>query len=171
MTERYLAPVRNRRSRDMEALRLRSRGWTIDQIAEHLAFTGSNPSKAAATAIKRAAAKLVRFPADEVKLLELESLDELESIQWSLLRQQHVMVNARGVVYDETGSPVQDDRIKLEIMDRIMKIKERRARMLGLDAPSRSEVITIDVIDREIAQLEKELKRRGNDNRREASTA
>jgi hypothetical protein len=159
MTTRYLPPPKNRRNRDMEALRLRTRGWTVDQIAEHLSFSGANPSRQAASAIRRAAAKLVRFPANEVKLLELEGLDELESIEWRKLSEQYPLTNARGIVYDESGTAVADQRLHQEIIDRIMKIKDRRAKLLGLDAPARSEVITLDLVDQEIAQLEQQLRK------------
>jgi hypothetical protein len=61
------------------------------------------------------------------------------------------------VFNEETGLPVTDDRFTLETIDRILKIKERRAKLMGLDAPIRREVITMDSIENEIKKLESEL--------------
>ncbi len=44
-------------------------------------------------------------------------------------------------------------------VDRCLGIMKRRAELLGLDAPTRHEVMTIDAIDAEIRQLEAELTR------------
>jgi hypothetical protein len=50
------------------------------------------------------------------------------------------------------GQIVQDERFVLEALDRILKIKERRAKYLGLDAQVRLSV-EADQIGGEIAQL------------------
>jgi hypothetical protein len=48
----------------------------------------------------------------------------------------------------------------LQAIDRLLKIQERRARLLGLDAPTqhRVNVLSEDAIDAEIARLEAELR-------------
>jgi hypothetical protein len=69
----------------------------------------------------------------------------------------HVLVDRGQIVRGDNGQPMSDDRFVLETVDRILKIKERRARILGLDAPTRSEVLNIDSIDAEISRLETEL--------------
>lgn len=160
--EAYLLPMpkpgatftKRSRDRDAEAARLKALGWSLDDIAVQL---NMDDAEMAAKAIRRALAAVVRFAGDEMRLMEAQSLEELEAQAWRTLRSQKVMVSNGRVVYDETGEPVVDDRYVLETLDRILKIKERRAKLLGLDAPTRAEVITIDSIESEIAKLEREL--------------
>lgn len=63
----------------------------------------------------RALKKTLQEPADEVRMLEVERLDSLLNGLW---QRRHVP----------------------EITDRILRIMERRAKLLGLDAPVRSDV-------------------------------
>lgn len=147
------------RARDAEAARLKALGWPLEEIAEHLNL-GGDPVRAAA-AIRRALADVVRFAGDEMRLMELESLNQLEWVAWRTLQKRHVIVSNGRLVFDETGEAVEDDRYVLEAMDRILKCKERRAKMFGLDAPTRAEVLTIDSIEAEIAKLEREVQGRG----------
>jgi hypothetical protein len=143
------------RNRDAEAVRLKALGWSLDEICEHLEL-GVDTSRAAA-AIKRGLANLHRFAVDEHRAMELQSYDELEAECWRQLRMLHVLVDRGTIVHDEHGEALHDDRFVLETVDRILKIKERRARILGLDAPTKAEVLNIDSIDAEIARLEQEL--------------
>lgn len=143
------------RSRDNEALRLKALGYSLEEIADKLEL--SHDPRRAAAAIKRALGSVFRFATDEHRALELESYDELEVALWRQLRKTHLMVDRGTIVFDEHGDPISDDRFVLETIDRIMKIKERRAKLLGLDAPTRTEVISLDSIDAEIARLQQEL--------------
>ena len=147
--------TRKGRNRDAEAARLKALGWTLEEICDHLNL-GDDTTRAAA-AIKRALASVVRFATDEHREMELQSYDELEAECWRLLRVNHLLVDRGQIVRQDTGEPVTDDRFVLETVDRILKIKERRARLLGIDAPTRSEVLNIDSIDAEIAKLEAEI--------------
>lgn len=150
-----IGPVdRYGRNRDAEAARLKAMGWTLRRIAAHLGL--GDDERRAAAAIKRAMARAVRFANDETRALELQSYDELEAQCWRVLQNEHVVFqNGKVVLYD--GSPIDDDRFVLETIDRILKIKERRARLLGLDAPTKAEITTIDSVEAEIAKLEREL--------------
>lgn len=149
------------RWRDAEAARLKATGMTLEQIAKELGLDTNpeNGPQRAAAAIKRAMGEMARFANDEMRMMELRSLDELEWIAWQTLRKSHVVVSqGRVVLHDETGDPVEDDRFVLETIDRILKLKERRAKLMGLDAPIRREVITMDSIENEISKLEQELR-------------
>ena len=46
---------------------------------------------------------------------------------------------------------------RLHAIDRILKVMERRARLLGLDAPAKTDVRVTDVLDEQIQQLAAEL--------------
>lgn len=143
--------------RDAEAMRLRALGWSLKEICEKLEL--GDDERRAAAAIKRAMANMARFANEEHRLLELQGLDDLENAAWHELRRMHIMVSNGRIIRDDDNQPLNDDRFALDVIDRILKIKERRAKLLGLDAPTRSEVISIDSVDNEIAKLEAELKR------------
>jgi hypothetical protein len=145
------------RARDIEAMRLKALGWSLEDICKQLDL-GPDVSRAGA-AIKRAMLMLARFAAEEFRLIELYSLDELEAEVWRELKAHHILVSNGRIIRDEDGEPLTDDRFVLEATDRILRIKERRARMLGLDAPARAEIFTIDSVDAEIARLEDEVRR------------
>jgi hypothetical protein len=146
---------RKSKERDAEAARLKAQGMTLEVIAEKLNMNG-DPQRAAAS-IKRALGEMARFASDELRIMELRSLDELEWVAWKTLQNKHVIINQGKVIRDDNGEPMDDDRFTLEVVDRILKIKERRAKLWGLDAPTRSEVLTINSIEDEISKLEKEL--------------
>lgn len=92
---------------------------------------------------------------------QLAALDVAERAAWKVLRTDHITVQHGKIVRHEEGEdgtpgkPVLDDGPVLNAIDRILKISERRARLLGLDAPTRIEVS--DTVDAEIARLAAEL--------------
>ncbi|KOG84471.1 hypothetical protein ACZ90_25050 [Streptomyces albus subsp. albus] len=124
--------------RDAEAARLRSLGWSYPRIAAEL---GWKTRADAHNAVKRVLKETVREAGDDVRTLELERLDRLEAAANEVLEREHVTVsNGRVVVLHET--PLPDDGPVLAAIDRLLKIQERRARLLGLDAPTK-QAITI----------------------------
>lgn len=143
-----------------EAARLKALGMPLEDIAERFGwFTdeGVPDTARAATAIRAHLASMYRFTIDEMKVIELQSLDELEYRLWKLLDGQHVVISQGRIVRDENGDPVPDARFILETADRIQKVKDQRAKMMGLYAPSKIEVISIDRIEQEISKLEQQL--------------
>lgn len=141
--------------RDREAARLKAIGHSLEEIAEALdlrdSITGEYDPRRAAKAVQRGLTAVYRFSIDEMRLQELQSLDEMEKHLWNQLRREHVLVQQGRVIMVE-GQIVQDERFVLEALDRILKIKERRAKYLGLDAQVRVSV-EADQIGGEIAQL------------------
>jgi len=149
--------------RDAQAAKLRAEGWTHRAIAEHLGFRNA---KAVGFAIRRALLDIVQEPATELRQLELARLDEALRVAFEVLRTKHVVVShgivvRTRVVDPATGKrvtvPLIDDAPRLQAIDRIVKIAERRAKLLGLDAPTQIQVLTMDVIDAEIARLTAEV--------------
>jgi hypothetical protein len=111
--------------RQCKALELRKRGCTFETIAEKLEYR--SPS-GAYKAVKTALLKTLREPADEVRELELTRLDVALNAIWD------------GI---ENGN--------LRVIDRFLKIAERRAKYLGLDAPQQIEIADLRRKAEEIA--------------------
>lgn len=135
--------------RDAEAARLRSRGLSYRQIASELGyFDGSGARKA----VQRALAAIRAEGAEEVRQLQLQQLDYLTTKALEVLERHHVTVsNGRLIKVDD--QPLEDDGPVLQAIDRLLKIQERRAKLLGLDAPTQHQVVTLDAIEAEIARL------------------
>lgn len=139
--------------RDARACRLRAAGVTYQQIADQL---GYSDRAAAGRAVERVLIETVSEPAETLRSLELARLDELMRRAWRVLSIEHVTVSA-GRVVTVDGMPVPDHGPVLAAIDRILRISERRARLLGLDAPTQMQVITVDQIEAEIQRLSAEL--------------
>lgn len=166
--ETFLIPVPSTRKkdgsmwkgeRDAEAARLKALGWSILDIAKHLKLDQPNPEHAevrTAAAIRRAMARAVRFAGDEERHLQLQSLDEMELRLWQLLDEGMILVQ-QGRIIMADDAPMDDKRFNLEVLDRILKVKDQRAKLLGTYAPTRVESITIDSVEAEIERLQKEL--------------
>lgn len=128
---------------DTEALKLRSLGWTYQRIADHVGVTK-------ATAYNRVQRALSAIPAeavDEFRRLEMERLDTILAIAMD-----KALSNDKGALF---------------AIDRVLAIQERRAKLMGLDAPVKTQVITLDYIEAEIMRLEAELGEQHDAERRE----
>lgn len=102
--------------RQRQAVELRKAGLGYEAIAQQLGYAG--PS-GAYKAIQSALRRTLQEPADELRAIENARLDDL----W------------RGIWLDARKGNV------LKI-DRALKIMARRAALLGLDAPTRTEDVT-----------------------------
>lgn len=141
--------------RDTEAAKLIALGWDPQEIADRLGYADE---KEAVKAAQRAMALAVRFARDEQRFMELRGLNEIEVRLWKLLDTEVVLVqHGRLVVLD--GAPMPDHRFQLEVMDRILHVKQQRAKLLGLDAPTRIETISLTSIEEEINRIESEIGR------------
>lgn len=153
-------PTRKGRARDAEAARLKALGWSLIDIAKRLGIGDESDHERAeiraAAAIKRSMATATRFARDEARFFELIALDELELRLWRLLDERQVLVQ-HGKVIEVDGVPLDDNRFALEVMDRILKCRDQRCRVLGTFAPTRVEQISIDSVESEILRLEAEL--------------
>lgn len=142
--------------RDAEATRLRARGQSYGAIAAELGYVDRAGAR---KAVQRALVAIVAEPAEEVRALQLEQLDRLTAAALAVLERNHVTVSHGRIIRDDEDKPLLDDGPVLTAIDRLLKIQERRAKLLGLDAPARHEVVTLDALDTEIEQLTAELGR------------
>jgi hypothetical protein len=104
--------------RQTEALRLRQSGRTFQEIADELGYSDASGAR---NAVLAALQTTVVEPNNEVRQLELSRLDALLASLWPT-----AMTGDQGAI------------------DRILKILERRSKMLGLDAAPKMPVGDID---------------------------
>ncbi|MCK9929447.1 hypothetical protein MXD62_20065 [Frankia sp. Mgl5] len=91
-------------------------------------------------AVQRALdATIPNEPAAEVRQLELDRLDRMHVAVMAVLEKQHVTVSNGKVIYLD-GEPLEDDAPVLQAVDRLLKIQDRRAKLLGLDAEQKVSV-------------------------------
>lgn len=121
-------------------LELRRQRWTFVDIAKELGISHQRAAQ-----LYRSA--LAEFPVAE---LEEHRAEEQVLIDDAI---SNLMVIAK--------NPKAGPRAQIEAWNAIRGWAERKAKLLGLDAPERREVISIDQIDREIARLTAELTDRG----------
>lgn len=109
------------RAKAAHAMKLRMEGKTFDAIAQE---AGYNSKQAAYDAVKRSLREIIREPAEELIRLDLERLDVLWQIQY---------------VTAQAGD--------VQAMAACMKIMERRAKLLGLDAKPDNSGAANDIAD------------------------
>jgi len=154
-------------ARDAEACRLRQRGMSYPEIAKELGYSEASHASQAVSRVLRAT---VEEPGAEVRKTELARLDAMHRAALDVLERMHVTVSQGRVVQHRvagTGTwdpeariwvdaewvDLADDAPILSAIDRLLKIQERRARLLGLDAPVKHEVRNVDAVDAEIEHL------------------
>lgn len=144
--------------RDREACRLRTRRQTYQQISDALGYGHASNAR---RAVQKALAAIPRDAAEELIQLELDQLDMLTAAVLNVLETEHYTVSQGRLIYlHEDAPPLADDSPVLAAVDRLLKIQERRARLLGLDAPSRATVTHASAdVDAAVVELANELAR------------
>jgi AraC-like DNA-binding protein len=138
--------------RRTEMMRLRLEGLTLEEIADHMGITSGTVQRIIANTLTT----MVKGPADELRALELARCDELMEEAMQTVRAFHPLIANGKVVsapmLDEQGRPVrnpesgdvltqvlEDKQPKLAAVACAIRVMERRARLLGLDAPTRAQ--------------------------------
>jgi hypothetical protein len=127
--------------REVEAIQLRRQGLTYGEIAERLGYADH---RGASLAVQRGMRRALQEPADELREIEAARLDRAMSKIWDQVEQGD-----------------------LKAIGTMLRIMERRSKLLGLDAPT---VIQQDVtlfdgssdLDREVMRLAEILAGNGN---------
>jgi hypothetical protein len=132
---------------DARAAYLRGEDFTYRQIASEMDCSVST----AHARVNRAYGRMAGPRASERRSTELKNLEDMERIAWQVLERSHVVVQLGKVVkmvVDGVAHPIPDDAPILSAIDRLLKIQERRAHLMGIDAPARRsvEVITKDAL-------------------------
>lgn len=138
--------------RRAEMLELRISGLTLEQIGERMGVGKGTVSRV----ISNALTAQTREPCEELLSLELSRCDVLLNEAMQTVKAFHPLVSGGRVVsapmLDNTGQPVrnpetgdvltrvlEDKAPKLAAIHTAVKVMERRARLLGLDAPIRAQ--------------------------------
>jgi hypothetical protein len=157
---RPTAPRVDAAERDAQALELRAAGLSFRQIGRQLDCGTTTAYKR----VTRGLDRMLQEPADRVRALELHRLDQLQAAAVEVVGARHVLVQGgRPVLDPQSGHPYVDHAPTLASIAALLRIAERRARLLGLDAPAkvdaqvRGEVYSLSAIDAELARLHAEL--------------
>lgn len=122
-----------RRERAAEALKLRKQGMTVTDIAERQGVSIATTSQDISLSLK----EITREPAEEVRDMELQRLDEM-LVRLNTELAHIAKARKSGEEYissDKAANSV------ARIVDAQLKVQERRARLLGLET-IRAEVAT-----------------------------
>lgn len=127
------AEVAQRRAK---AVAMRIAGMDYETIAQRLGYYNRGAAYNDITAALEANVAEQNRNADVLRQEELQRLDRLQAGVWA-------------------AAAAGDTRA----VDTALKIIDRRCKLLGLDAPVRHEVVTLDAVDAEIKRLTAELGR------------
>jgi hypothetical protein len=143
--------------RQQRIFELRRSNVSFPQIAQLIAKEENRPNPYTQGYIyklyKRGLKQIIFEDVDAVRKMELARLDEMQNYIQQVLGGFQPLVNRGTIVVDyledehgnpvldEEGNPIpvklQDVSVKLNAINAAMKIMERRARILGLDAPTK----------------------------------
>lgn len=123
------------RARAAEAVRLRTEGLSYREIADQLGYSTENAANKAVLGVLR---RTEAEAADALRTLEVARLDLL----WNKA--------LRGIAVSET-SP---QGVSAPLISAAVRVSERRARLLGLDAPTQIETVAPVDIEAAMAEFE-----------------
>jgi len=144
--------------RDARAADLFRRGLSYRQIGAELGVSGHSAFEAVRRAARDAATDALA--AAEALSLMLERQQDYRRAAYRVLTTRHYVTTQAGkVATGPDGQPLLDDAPVLNALDRLVRIDQEEAKLLGLYAPAKSrvEVITEDAVDAECARLVQEI--------------
>lgn len=157
-TRKRLTPTGAERRAQVVQMRGARLSWA--EIGRRLNISGQRAGRIYSEAL----AAIPTQSIDEHRAEALEELDYLARKALEVLERQHVTVS-NGHVVSLDGVPLEDSAPVLAAIDRLLRIQERKAKLLGLDAPSKHEVMTLNALDAEIASLTAKMAARADDER------
>lgn len=129
-------------ARDAEALRLKSLGWTYPQVKEHLKFGSAS---AVQLAVERAVSSIRDEPARVVREQMLSRLDmATNAAMVALTAVYRSFHQGEPLTYTDPETkittPVLDYGPVLDAARTVVKLDERRDKLLGIGVPDRQEI-------------------------------
>jgi len=112
--------------------------------------------------VERGVARLTEQGAAKRRARDAEALDELERRTWELVDQpgHQVSLSGRIVTDPQTGEPMPDLEKRRRAIETVLRVLERRAKLLGLDARAQGDVsVTLDAAVAAVRLLEEEADR------------
>ncbi len=122
------------------AVRMRREGKPWQAIVDALGYASCGAAHQDVTRALDAARKELAFETEQWREIELQRLDDLERAARTVLDALHVTVSHGRIIRNDDGSELMDHDPALRAVDRLLKIAERRSRLLGLDQPVKHEV-------------------------------
>jgi len=122
-------------------LELRLTGMTNEQIGDQLGLQRSTVNRH----IKEALADIPKAEADALRSLEAQKLDRVERAANKVLAANHIAFASNGKIIKDldpkTGEEykLEDDGPVLAAIGKLLDIANRRAKLLGLDSPTKIE--------------------------------
>ena len=129
--------------KDHEAAGMRLRSKKLREIGERFGVT----PQAAALMISRAMADIPTESTAELIKLELMKYDRIEAKAADIMEKYHPIITQSGKVL----SDFEEETPVIQAMNTLLKVADRRARLLGLNAPTRTELtstVSVTVEDR-----------------------
>jgi hypothetical protein len=135
------------------AFALVSQGWTLAAVAREVGYRNHSSVQTAIDGV------LARARAKPLERYREEQRERLRQVRAAVLPRA-LGTEAPGVVHDDNGKGIaaltQDTAI-----DRLLRVEEREARLLGLDAPSRVDATVATAIPREVVLQMRDCYRQG----------
>ncbi len=146
--------------RDRKAAELRARRLSYSQIGRELSVSAST----AHLMVQRAMMDVPSENVEQVRLQSLMVLDEAAAVALQVMRSRNKIIGQTGrvVLDDETHEPLYDPMPNLAAIDKLLKIEDLRARLVGSYAPRKQvvSVISEEFIAQKRAEMMDEILRR-----------
>lgn len=135
--------------RNTQIWQLRLENKTQREIAEAVGLSQAQVSSVLADMIKERKEEA----SEALREFEVGKLDRLERAMLNVLAREHLTIQGGKVVRESyvdldgtehPGEPYRDDGPAMAAVDRLLKIAQRRAALLGLDAPTKIEQTSYD---------------------------
>ena len=126
---------------DHEAASMRLRGHTYVEIGKKFGVVTSG----AQNMVNRAWMDLPLEDTETLVKQELAKLDTLERKYWAIMEKHHPYVTQSGKIPTMDGEVIEDDGPVMQAMAGLLRVADRRAKFLGLNAPTRTELTGVIV--------------------------
>ena len=120
---------------------MRLTGKTYREISEELGI----PDSTLQDMVTRAWMDLPLEGTETMVKQELAKLDALDRKYWAIMEKHHPYVTQSGKIPTLDGEIIEDDTPVMQAMAGLLRVADRRAKFLGLNAPTRTELTGVIV--------------------------